>query len=349
MIGLFTEIGPFMTNSDPHASQKLQVNGWSWNKNVNLLFCDSPAGVGFSYSDNRNDYNTDNTKTTNDYYVMLGEFFKLFPEYSSSPLILSGESFAGDYGPLLTQKIIEGENENLSKRLSALMLGNPVLSCSEWTNNGNDIQMDLFYWHAMISYDLHARWKRSGCIGTTLDPPPHCQALVDEATAIVEPFDPDDLYSSDCTGNATLNIDPVTPQCDTYQNRRTAYLNRADVQRAIHAKVGTQWTACANPPQLNYSMPHPWPNMLPLYKEFTQKRPDIRILLYSGDVDIATVPFAYTTTCIHEMNRTITDPWRKWKIDGALAGYTESYEGLMFATVKGAGHETPSFSPRSAW
>ena len=61
------------------------------------------------------------------------------------------------------------------------------------------------------------------------------------------------------------------------------------------------------------------------------------------------MPHAYTQLCIHEMNRTVVTDWHPWQIENALAGYTQDFVGLSFATVKGAGHEVPSFSPRAAF
>lgn len=53
---------------------------------------------------------------------------------------------------------------------------------------------------------------------------------------------------------------------------------RADVQQAIHARVGTKWTECSR--ALNYTMQKQ--NMLVYLQEFFVKRPDLKILYYSG-------------------------------------------------------------------
>ena len=67
---------------------------------------------------------------------------------------------------------------------------------------------------------------------------------------------------------------------------------------------------------------------------------DLKILIYSGDAD-SIVNFIGTERWITEdgLNLTIVTPWKSWfGPDHQLAGYVEAYPGLMFKTVKGAGH-----------
>lgn len=50
--GASEEIGPFRINK---TASGLYVNKFSWNKLANLLFLETPAGVGFSYSNRSSD------------------------------------------------------------------------------------------------------------------------------------------------------------------------------------------------------------------------------------------------------------------------------------------------------
>lgn len=50
--GASEEIGPFRINK---TASGLYLNKFSWNKLANLLFLETPAGVGFSYSNRSSD------------------------------------------------------------------------------------------------------------------------------------------------------------------------------------------------------------------------------------------------------------------------------------------------------
>ena len=46
LIGLYYENGPFLFKED---EDKLSFNRYSWNRIANVIYLESPAGVGFSY------------------------------------------------------------------------------------------------------------------------------------------------------------------------------------------------------------------------------------------------------------------------------------------------------------
>lgn len=331
-----------------NAQYDVEVNGWSWNRFANVLYIEAPAGVGFSYSNTSSDYKTNNEQTSLDNYVFLQNWLQQFPEYSQSPLWVSGESYGGDYVPQLVLRILQGNNTALKNQFAGMMIGNPVLDCDGWKVNGTSVLVESFYNHGMIPLNVYQQWQQSGCVGQGLNPPLACLALQEKIQLMVGPFDPDDLYTDECTGNSSLEVSPNTPSCSQFQQRRNVYLNRADVQAAIHARLGTYWVSCTNSSSpLVYVTD--WPNMLPAYVTINQLAPQARILIYSGDVDIATCPLVYTQLCIAEMNRAVVGDWRPWRIDGATAGYTQDFTGLTLATVKGAGHEVPMFAPRAAF
>lgn len=48
--GFLTEHGPFLIQGD---GVTLEYNPYSWNLIANMLYIESPAGVGFSYSDDK--------------------------------------------------------------------------------------------------------------------------------------------------------------------------------------------------------------------------------------------------------------------------------------------------------
>lgn len=52
--GYLYEQGPFHVNETDHT--RLYYNEYTWAKEVNIVFLESPVGVGFSYSTDPSDY-----------------------------------------------------------------------------------------------------------------------------------------------------------------------------------------------------------------------------------------------------------------------------------------------------
>ncbi|GKV35921.1 hypothetical protein SLEP1_g44123 [Rubroshorea leprosula] len=87
---------------------KLHLNPYSWSKVSNILYLDSPVGVGFSYSKNKSDYSIGDIKTASDSHAFLLKWFQLYPEFLSNPFYIAGESYAGVYVPTLAYEVVKG-------------------------------------------------------------------------------------------------------------------------------------------------------------------------------------------------------------------------------------------------
>jgi serine carboxypeptidase-like clade I len=77
-------------------------------------------------------------------------------------------------------------------------------------------------------------------------------------------------------------------------------------------------------------------------------------LIYSGDHDLC-VPHTGTEAWTSSLGLPIKDTWRPWTVTGSqeedssqVAGYAVHYEGLVYATMKGAGHMVPQSKPAEA-
>lgn len=113
LLGFFAEQGPYRPNAD----LKLDFNEFAWNKVANMVFIESPVGVGtnaklvkcthtsisntsvstsgYSYSDEPEDYVWGDAETaTLNYEIILG-FLDRFPEYAQNDLYISSESYGG--------------------------------------------------------------------------------------------------------------------------------------------------------------------------------------------------------------------------------------------------------------
>jgi len=73
---------------------QVSVNKHAWSKVANVIYLDSPAGVGLSYSNTPRDYVTNDTATAVDTNTFLRRFFEEYPEFLRNDLYIAGTSNA---------------------------------------------------------------------------------------------------------------------------------------------------------------------------------------------------------------------------------------------------------------
>ncbi|KAB1226526.1 Serine carboxypeptidase-like 20 [Morella rubra] len=128
--GFVYEHGPF--NFEPAETKgglpNLHLNPYSWSKVSNIIYLDSPAGVGFSYSKNQTDYRTGDLQTASDTHTFLLKWFELYQEFLSNPFFIAGESYAGVYVPTLAHEVVKGIDAGIKPILNfkGYMVGNGV-------------------------------------------------------------------------------------------------------------------------------------------------------------------------------------------------------------------------------
>ncbi|PIO61182.1 serine carboxypeptidase, partial [Teladorsagia circumcincta] len=103
--GLFLENGPFRIGKD---GKTIARNPYAWNQFANVLYLESPVGVGYSYSTDGNQPQYSDDLTAAENYAALKNFFNRYPEYRSRPFYTTGESYAGVYIPTLSALLIQG-------------------------------------------------------------------------------------------------------------------------------------------------------------------------------------------------------------------------------------------------
>ncbi|KAL2535977.1 Serine carboxypeptidase-like 40 [Forsythia ovata] len=133
--GAMEELGPFRVNSD---GRTLFRNNYAWNKVANVIFLESPAGVGFSYSNTSADYDqTGDTSTANDAYNFLVNWLERFPQYKTRDFYITGESYAENCESFEQKSINELGNIDLYNIYAPICL-NPVLK------NGSSGSVNFF-------------------------------------------------------------------------------------------------------------------------------------------------------------------------------------------------------------
>lgn len=171
---------------------------------ANVLFLESPAGVGFSYSNTTADYQmSGDSRSAEDAYVFLVNWLGRFPEYKTREFYIAGESYAGHYVPQLAHNIYHfNQLPGVTViNLKGIAIGNAVIN--DPTDNKG--MYDFFWTHAFTSDQNHQAIKRncdftfSGGTGSDA-----CQAALSEASTVFYDVDIYNIYGPLCfDGNLT--------------------------------------------------------------------------------------------------------------------------------------------------
>ena len=98
MLGMMQELGPIVVDD---GEDYFHANPHPWNERANVLFLESPAGVGWSTAGTDADLDTNDMVQSQDAISALRDWFVKFPEYLPNGLFVSGESYGGIYVPYL--------------------------------------------------------------------------------------------------------------------------------------------------------------------------------------------------------------------------------------------------------
>ncbi|XP_037477665.1 serine carboxypeptidase-like 45 isoform X3 [Triticum dicoccoides] len=349
-VGAFSENGPFRPSGNA-----LVGNEYSWNKEANMLYLESPAGVGFSYSTDPSFYGgVGDSMTARDNLRFLEGWFAKFPQYKGRDLYIAGESYAGHYVPQLAQRMVEFDNKEKLFNLKGIALGNPVLEFSTDFNS----RAEFFWSHGLISdstynifttvcnYSRYVSEYYHGSISTV------CDRVMSQVTRETSRFvDKYDVTLDVCISSVLMqsqSTEQLNRALDVCVEDETMnYLNRKDVQKAMHAQLNgvPKWTVCSSVLE---------------YKQLDLQIPTINIvgalvksgipvLVYSGDQD-SVIPLTGSRTLVHRLAKRLrlnaTVPYRVWFQGKQVGGWTQVFSDVLsFATIRGASHEAPFSQP----
>ncbi|XP_059448683.1 serine carboxypeptidase-like 34 [Corylus avellana] len=359
------ELGPFFPQNS--SQPNLKLNPYSWNKVANLLFIESPIGVGFSYTNTSSDIKELGDKVTaEDSYHFLINWFQRFPQFQSHEFYIAGESYAGHYVPQLSELIFE-KNKKASKEnyinFKGFMIGNAAIDdVADQTG-----MIDYAWDHAVISDRLYHEIK-SKCNFSDEHPPRSCEFAIYDYFKVYSIIDMYSLYTPKCLDQSNSTgarrrpfiQGVVAPHYlskfdgwhmkpsgyDPCVSEYTAeYLNRPDVQEALHAnvtKISYPWTHCSDIIKVWNDSPA---SILPTIKKLVDG--GLRIWIYSGDTD-GRVPVTSTRYALRKLGLPIIEDWTPWYTSQQVGGWRVTYDGLTFVTIRGAGHEVPTFAPKQS-
>uniref|UniRef100_A0A673J2S6 Carboxypeptidase n=1 Tax=Sinocyclocheilus rhinocerous TaxID=307959 RepID=A0A673J2S6_9TELE len=330
--GLLTEHGPFLIQDD---GATLEYNPYAWNKIANVLYLESPAGVGFSYSDDKK-YTTNDTEVATNNYLALKEFFRLFSEFSKNEFFLTGESYGGIYIPTLAEIVMEDSSINLQ----GIAVGNGL---SSYELNDNSL-VYFAYYHGLLGTslwnDLQTFCCKDGVCNFYDNQDVNCSTSV--TIVYNSGLNIYNLYAP-CAGGvqqrklrgvvSLFKSSRLDPPC-TNSTPSTLYLNNPQVKSALHISPNAlDWVICSAEVNLNYNR---------LFKDVKKQYLKLlgalkyRVLVYNGDVDMA---------C-----NFLGDEWFVESLQQEqIGGFVKEFTHIAFLTVKGSGHMVPTDKPIAAF
>jgi len=380
LLGGFIEQGAFRIQ----ANGSLILNPGRWNQRVHMLFIEQPAGVGFSFSDNKNDYNTGDSQAVADMYSFILGWFAAFPNYKKNDFYISSESYGGHYMPQLAKYIVQHNDGSIN--FQGFLVGNPYTDPVENAKG----MYDTFFGHSLVSLPA---WKQyySVCKDGEDYNDTDCQnqmAVLEGQVGSVY------LYGLDwpvCNEGQSLygfkqqqwfiekvlkpmgrghgfpgtlkshhrvlseqELGDLFEPCAT--DYLTTYLNRQDVQTALHAVVGTEWTMCSNDVVWNASDFNTY--MEPIYQFLIDGNYNLHITVYSGDDDSVCGTLG-TQSWLWNLGYTKANDWTSWTqnepVNGPqVAGYHIQFShnnkiAISFVTIHSAGHQVPWYNAERAY
>ncbi|KQJ91721.1 hypothetical protein BRADI_4g39350v3 [Brachypodium distachyon] len=353
-----------------------------------MIYLDSPAGVGLSYSKNVSDYNTGDLKTAADSHTFLLKWFGMYPEFLSNPFYISGESYAGVYVPTLSHEVVKGIQGGAKPTINfkGYMVGNGVCDTVFDGNalvpfaHGMGLVSDDIYqeanmacqgnfWNATGNKCNTALSKIDGLIGELniydiLEPCYHSKTIKEVIPSRL-PKSFKDLGATNKTFPVrTRMLGRAWPlRAPVRDGRVPSWLEYASGVPCMSDEVATAWLDNDSVRSAIHAEPvssiGPWLLCTDAINfnhdagsmisyHKNLTRQGYRAFIFSGDHDMC-VPFTGSEAWTKSIGYGVVDSWRPWFLNGQVSGYTQGYEhGLTFATIKGAGHTVPEYKPQEA-
>ncbi|RYG65898.1 S10 family peptidase [archaeon] len=361
LIGFMTEQGPFRPNAD----LTLKMNEYAWNQVANMVFIESPAGVGFSYPDNKDDLKTGDAQTALDNYNLIQAFLTRFPEYRGNDLYITSESYGGHYMPTLAKQIVDSNSVagNTVVNFKGFAVGNPYTDFY----SGIPASIDTYWGHQLVPLPTYNEYVKT-CRDARKPNFEECELLLVKMMKMIGDLNPYALDYPVCTDsskhsaqglwqtNHMLKAMGIKPQAvglqapDDYEpcasNYAVTYLNQASVKSALHVKSDLTWDECSYDVRYN-ATDSERTSTAPIYNYLIDGKFGLNILVYSGDDDSVCGTIGTQSWIWGLGYETAPKPWAVYTYNQQTAGYLTKWTNtkLAFLTVHGAGHEVPAYKP----
>jgi carboxypeptidase D len=354
MDGVFLEGGPYRMEGPLN----LTTNPYAWNQYAHVVFVDQPVGTGLSYASSSKEYVQTQEQLSEQFYHFLMKFFKIFPSMLSKRVYLAGESYAGVYIPYIASKILEnnkkhqeatiskhhGDQVTVHVQLEGIMIGNG------WIDPLTQYRSYIDYPYRMGLIDTADKEKMEQQYKT-------CQTAYEESGRIIShdqcerlAIDLTDYYKN--KHRKCFNVYRVDLNSDScgatwplpHTRYMKHYLNRLEVQQALHLKVRKKFVQCSD--LVSRTLETKEIASVTLLPDLAKH---LDIVLYYGDLD-SVCNYLGGESMLHNLTwnghmgfqNVSTQPWY---LDHQPVGVIQTSRRMTYAVIYNASHMTPYDAP----
>ncbi|KAM0544662.1 hypothetical protein ACHAPJ_011723 [Fusarium lateritium] len=350
--GMFTQHGPceILANSTEPSLREHSLNTYT-----NVLYIDQPIGSGFSYGDGGKVNSTEDCSP----YVwnFFQAWFDTFPEYENRELSVFSESYGGHTGPEIVNHILDKNQEIQAGKLSGNMIDVVALSASN------------AWFDARIQQKSNLDFALENPYRSLINESLYQDLLEEYNTNVVPSIDKcdktgtvDDCFAAYMSYLQGMEQSISISARDRYSDyiladirpggvrpptKHEEYLQRADVQKAVGAKVN--YTNSGGATNILYS----GDDAKSFLDEVSRIVQDgVQVLIWAGDADyvcnwIGTKRVADAVDWPQKeiFSRNNLQPY---KVKGVEKGTFKSVDNLHFVRVFEAGHNLWWYQPEAS-
>ncbi|XP_063838437.1 vitellogenic carboxypeptidase-like isoform X2 [Ostrinia nubilalis] len=327
LYGLFHIIGPFHI-----VDEELHPRNVTWASDYSLLFVDNPVGAGYSYTKDKRGLTTNEDQVGEQLYDFLVQFLKIFPEMRKAPLFIAGESYAGKYVPAFGIQIHRHRySTNETINFKGMSIGNGLIDPRSQMN-----YTELCGVMGIVEgVDLIKLKQIETDVVRFID----AGRMIDAANKFNETIEFIKEKSGVNIFNFNRNPSKGAPEYE-------AFLNRSEVQRAIH--VGNVVHTFNNQTVYQSMLPDIMNTTRPFLEELLEH---YGVLSYSGQLDVI-LPYGLSKHLYDVLEWSGRDEYTvaprecvRLSKDGPIAAYKKSGGNFVEVLIRLAGHMVPNDQP----
>ncbi|CAE6506630.1 unnamed protein product [Rhizoctonia solani] len=316
------------------------------------------VGVGFSYADYGETISTTEDAAKN-VQAFVTIFFETFSKFKGREFHMSGESYGGRYLPVFASEIIDQNSRAAAHgfepiNLKSVLIGNGLTDFKTMWEGYYDIQCKNL---SVVPFqDIKTCVSMKQQASQLQEPfcldPTGCNLAAEFCNyALSEPYHATGRNPYDMT-KPCKKEELASSLCYPITNYINEFLDRPETRRAlgVHPSIGN-YTGCSHDvgERFKASLDHYHSNQW--YITGLLER-GVKVLIYVGTYD-------WICNWVGNQKWVMALDWtggaeftaqkdRDWVVDGQVAGFTRSANGLTFATVNAAGHMVPYDKPKEA-